>query len=420
MSTSDKAGDKAGEASMDEILASIRKIIADDPLAPRSGNGAGDRARDSRALNPLLEPAAPQLRTYDGSDGSKPLLPPLARFGDQLNIATEALRPALEPLPSAAPPRARPFAEQALSGMFADDAPPTPVIQKPPSSLDTPPPMTAGEPALESLDPQSPDPWAAWRSLRPSAAADTKSELQQPAQKTAQPSPVTTPPVQAPPEAAGTAGSNESSAVNGHAAADSPEPVMQSPELQRSEPVSSAKGAKQTFYPPPATSPVRRQPASFSSVFPRATARSAPAVPSPAAAQGSGGASSPAPRKGDEMMPSSAPLAAAAAAGLNGSAPPMTAPETVAHSAEIATAAAASQALEKLAAGLSGTAAVEPQLQSAAPVPASHPRTLDDMVSDMLRPMLEKWVDTNMPRLMEKALRPPSTKDAGPPPGSNK
>ncbi len=32
-------------------------------------------------------------------------------------------------------------------------------------------------------------------------------------------------------------------------------------------------------------------------------------------------------------------------------------------------------------------------------------RTLEDVVSDMLRPMLQKWVAENMPRIMEKALR---------------
>ena len=62
MSTSDKAGDKAGEASMDEILASIRKIIADDPSAPRGGI-------DKRAINPLLEAAVPPSKPLEGQVG---------------------------------------------------------------------------------------------------------------------------------------------------------------------------------------------------------------------------------------------------------------------------------------------------------------------------------------------------------------
>ena len=32
-------------------------------------------------------------------------------------------------------------------------------------------------------------------------------------------------------------------------------------------------------------------------------------------------------------------------------------------------------------------------------------RTLEDAVADMLRPMLQKWVADNMPRIMERALR---------------
>jgi len=108
---------------------------------------------------------------------------------------------------------------------------------------------------------------------------------------------------------------------------------------------------------------------------------------------------------------------------------------------------AASKALEKLAAGLSEPPS--PLLASAPPVavPQSMPaavvatpsvaiatsapvppgdapasaapqtasRTLEDMVADMLRPMLEKWVEANMPRLMEKALRGDGGKGPKPP-----
>jgi cell pole-organizing protein PopZ len=41
--------------------------------------------------------------------------------------------------------------------------------------------------------------------------------------------------------------------------------------------------------------------------------------------------------------------------------------------------------------------------------PASNPlaglRTLEDTVADLLRPMLREWLDANMPRIVEKALR---------------
>jgi cell pole-organizing protein PopZ len=39
----------------------------------------------------------------------------------------------------------------------------------------------------------------------------------------------------------------------------------------------------------------------------------------------------------------------------------------------------------------------------ATPPPAG--RTLEDVVADMLRPLLEKWIDENMPRIVERALQ---------------
>ena len=62
-----------------------------------------------------------------------------------------------------------------------------------------------------------------------------------------------------------------------------------------------------------------------------------------------------------------------------------------------------------------------PAAVSAAPAPASAARSFEDVVSDMLRPMLQKWVQENMPRIMEKALRSEMQRTLGPggkPPGS--
>jgi cell pole-organizing protein PopZ len=36
-------------------------------------------------------------------------------------------------------------------------------------------------------------------------------------------------------------------------------------------------------------------------------------------------------------------------------------------------------------------------------------RTLEDVVADMLRPLLEKWIDENMPRIVERALQRDAT-----------
>jgi cell pole-organizing protein PopZ len=48
------------------------------------------------------------------------------------------------------------------------------------------------------------------------------------------------------------------------------------------------------------------------------------------------------------------------------------------------------------------TASAPAQAASAA---SGQPRTLEDMVADMVKPMLQKWLTDNMPRIIEKALR---------------
>ncbi len=50
----------------------------------------------------------------------------------------------------------------------------------------------------------------------------------------------------------------------------------------------------------------------------------------------------------------------------------------------------------------------EKPVASPAPQPSTEPplaRTLEDTVADLLRPMLREWLDANMPRIVEKALR---------------
>jgi cell pole-organizing protein PopZ len=37
--------------------------------------------------------------------------------------------------------------------------------------------------------------------------------------------------------------------------------------------------------------------------------------------------------------------------------------------------------------------------------PAGGIRTLDDTIIELLRPMIRQWLDDNMPRMVEKALR---------------
>ena len=94
---------------------------------------------------------------------------------------------------------------------------------------------------------------------------------------------------------------------------------------------------------------------------------------------------------------------------------------------------AAAQALDALAQGLAAataksdtpavalkpvpeTAGGAEAASSAAPAAggaAAPVRTLEDAVADMLRPMLQQWVQENMPRIMEKALRVEMAKTLG-------
>lgn len=47
----------------------------------------------------------------------------------------------------------------------------------------------------------------------------------------------------------------------------------------------------------------------------------------------------------------------------------------------------------------------EAAAQSNAPASVPVTRTLEDTVAELLRPMLRDWLDSNMPRIVEKALR---------------
>ena len=76
---------------------------------------------------------------------------------------------------------------------------------------------------------------------------------------------------------------------------------------------------------------------------------------------------------------------------------------------DTATTIAASTALNALAQGLAASTAV-PALEESVAAPVNQPvtpavRTLEDTVADLLRPMLRQWLDANMPRIVEKALR---------------
>jgi cell pole-organizing protein PopZ len=86
----------------------------------------------------------------------------------------------------------------------------------------------------------------------------------------------------------------------------------------------------------------------------------------------------------------------------------------VAPSAETVdmTTVAASSALDALAQGLAASSVAPgkpvdaPANEHSGAAAVTLPvRTLEDTVADLLRPMLRQWLDSNMPRIVEKALR---------------
>jgi cell pole-organizing protein PopZ len=81
---------------------------------------------------------------------------------------------------------------------------------------------------------------------------------------------------------------------------------------------------------------------------------------------------------------------------------------TDAAAAALDTQAAAASALGALAAGLAASSlgsSKMPEQGPTFPAPDQPKRAIEDIVTDMVRPMLEKWIAENMPRIVEKALR---------------
>jgi hypothetical protein len=212
------------------------------------------------------------------------------------------------------------------------------------------------------------------------------------------------------------------------------------------------------FYPPQDSrpDPILPMPAAAPPPAPAPAENTSPATPPFGASAASAKESPPAsaaPRPGFIPFPQTKPQVATApepaAATLSGATMAMTAPAAAAPAVSPASAsvadvpAASARALDDLVAELNSAAHVpaesgapapvmlsEPSAPTPAPtalsepapmtkaataisatangteaVPASASRSFEDVVADMLRPLLEKWIDENMPRIVERALQ---------------
>jgi cell pole-organizing protein PopZ len=410
--------DKAGEPSMDEILASIRQIIADEPASsPAAGNplmpkqATADSARTAQAGAPKELRPQPLLDRLNGV--IKTPQPPTSPFGskrpvpfdqdlaDMLDDAeadgaapNAAPKPDIRMAPELATPLAKTESQSAaVDGSVMNAALPPLPAPGPAASAPAPtvedavlpeqpaPPRTFGFPPLKKQGFYPPQPKVAPASATPTSPSP------------AQPSP-----------SPGVFGSGAFAAL-----ASSPPSVF------------AAGAAPEPFgagFGPAGPQTQSDVPAAVSRIVVDDDSLS-DALAATLGGRARPIQSAPSPLRSEVE----APLAARPAAIEPVSAPdPFPSPGVRLGPTTEATAAA--QALDALAQGLAASAAASAfsgampsNSTSSGHVPEAHaqllpsvlspapPRTLEDAVADMLRPLLQQWVAENMPRIIERALR---------------
>ena len=271
----------------------------------------------------------------------------------------------------AGPPAAR--APVAPSRREASAAAP----QRSPQSATNAPPTAATHGAATVQTPADPETSAAAASALDLLAAELKASSEREAAEAPKPAPGATPAPAAPAPAPA-------------------QPIAAAPAAAKPTPPAVTAPGPAATSAPQATAPAPTPPGATPAAAPaKPTAASAPTAPAPAAQPGA-----PAPAAAKPAAPpapapapnATAPAATAPAAGQAGPA---------AQSASATTAPAPGVPASASATEPPGTAAAPPAVAA----PLGDVRTLEDTVVELLRPMLRKWLDDNMPRIVEKALR---------------
>lgn len=409
----------SAEPTMDEILASIRRIVSDEPTF-------GKPAADRRGVNPLIEPKVAEDATAaptspEGAGMWRPInRPPLpqppAAAPHQSPSPASALPPGMPPLTSVAPPGSASF-DADLDDLL-DDAPPS-LPKQPEPAL---PPFSAAPP--RPTPPQD-DMRSRWSALR----SDLNDE---PAPLRAEPS--SSPDILPEPRAAGGLPPSPPPFLPSFGAPPALPTLSSAPAIAETPPSPPRTSG---FFPPPPRDLPKLEPMSQPAA-PAARSldeliadiKAGPGHAAPATVSAVVAAPAPLPPPSSTLSPSPAPAEPVAlsveppkaetrtepAVETAVAAPPVTpavtkeepipavaaaaAPATQAAEAPPAAAPAALKEAPKEAAPVEPAAVPQP---AAAADPA--PRTLEDVVADMVRPMLEKWIGENMPRIIEKALR---------------
>lgn len=387
--------EKAPEPSMEEILASIRKIIAEEPIGTRpeptprlpepdhslSGKGAGSPSDQSD------EPA----KSLSARDAPRRDSPPYSVEDALADLIDDSplnrIRPAAAKEDPAPKPHTRPAApaeEDAQRSSWLFGRPGASPVQPPsdpqsehgrgpagllgqldPMRL----PEQGGERAAEDVSPKPSAPQrpsfanplfgGQTEGQRTSAGNRTPLAPAQPHQEMPRPGSPVAPTSGSP---AGQRAEDQGLTIPASAGSNRHDPVLPQPMARATEP------ARETRADPAAAAQVApARPVSASAERPhQGTARSEPQAESepisvPAAAKRTD--ASPLPALAQETSPAHKPKAEA---GKNQS---------------------------------------DAAAQSDAPASPPATRTLEDTVAELLRPMLRDWLDSNMPRIVEKALR---------------
>jgi len=451
---------------MEEILASIRQIIADDsaaeagepeiaanPLVPQvlsSSSAAPKPSGETRVpladrlsgvlKNGALPPTSPlgSKRPLSFDQDLADMFDEPAASNSKLDVAPKPAEIRVPPSSPAAEPQVSLDGAAALPPQFAPSQPlsPPPPFGGGEKPVETPAPTTFGFPPLRKASFYPPQPKTPVTPA-PSAASAPSSALGPSSGVAEAPLAAPTPAPDSRPVRGEAAFKFLGTGVPQPSAPFAPQPII--PEPLAEAPIASAPfveaGRSATPYdvgyggePPlaaavPPYSPPQAQPSGFGGYEQR------PVNPAPAPTFDI---------KPAEPHPYDNPYAAHARPSPSYAASPSpfsSGPELSSN--------AAHQALDALAQGLAASAAhspgtaeplspaipltpvidmVEQELRAAPPpstLPATYApspvgRTLEDAVADMLRPMLQQWVADNMPRIIERALRTEVAKSTKP------
>jgi cell pole-organizing protein PopZ len=394
---------------MDEILASIRKIISEDPSG---GSYAGaDRRRGASnglpradVLPPSMPalPPAPSMPAAAAPQVTVPALPPTPKSAQPQGMgapsAAAAQGSSLEddladllddaPAAKAQPATAPEFAvkesgAKLLLGANSFDGTPDWLLARVAPSEVTPP--MPRMPDLGSVRPS--------QTMAPPLAASTAPRIE--LERAPAPQPVLAAPRPAP---AQDTEPRSLEADLARVAAAVAEPVPNAPKVARESEIEKAAAL---FKPMPVpAAPVAQEPKAVEIK----AASPVPAVPTPADVP-KPVAVTPAVKVKVEAAPAAAKPVAPA------STQPTEAAPTLA-SAAAAVPAPAVTATPAIAAAAAAKSAEPAKAPPATPAPAAGNaalalgvQTMEDTVAELLRPMLRQWLDTNMPRIVEKALR---------------